>query len=74
MADVRKETLEFVAGLTDSRLDDAPGRTPFPERPAAVKLFEGCTISRMFRQLIGEEYQHLGHVALLRGLQRGLDE
>jgi hypothetical protein len=28
----------------------------------------------MFRQLIGEENQHLGHVAYLRGLQRGLDK
>jgi hypothetical protein len=28
----------------------------------------------MFRQLIGEENQHFGQIAYLRGLQRGLDK
>jgi hypothetical protein len=71
--DVRARTIEYVGGLGPEDFDVAPGRTPFPERPSTVRYFEGCTIGRMFRQLIGELNQHLGQVAYLRGLQRGLD-
>ena len=46
---------------------DAPvsGGRPLPD---------DFTIGRMFRQLIGEENQHFGQIAYLRGLQRGLDK
>ncbi len=71
--DVRRETLEYIQGLDPRDFDIAPERTPFPDNSPAVEFFEGCTIGRMFRQLIGEENQHLGQVAYLRGLQRGLN-
>lgn len=69
---VREESLVYIRRLKAADFDDVPDGTPFPEFPATVKYFEGCTVGRMFRQLIGEEDQHLGHVAFIRGLKRGL--
>ena len=71
--DVRAETLEYLQALGPGDFDTVPERTPFPEFPPAVRYFEGWSIGRMFGQLIGEEHQHLGQVAYLRGLQRGMD-
>jgi uncharacterized damage-inducible protein DinB len=68
---VRQETLAYLQRLDVSELEVAPKRSPFPEVGA---LPDDFTIGRMFRQLIGEGNQHLGHVAYLRGLQRGLDK
>ena len=70
---VREETLELIRGLGPADYDDAPGRSAFPESPGAVERFAGFTYARMFRQLIGEEDQHLGQVSYVRGLQRGLN-
>ena len=70
---VRAETLTCLDGMDPSTLDTSPGRSPFPEFGDGPGTFASFTIRRMFRQLIGEEMQHLGHVGLLRGLQRGLD-
>ena len=69
---VRAETLAFVRSLNDDDFDAVPeDRTPFPEFPASVRYFKGRSISAIFRQLIGEEDQHLGQVAFIRGLKRG---
>jgi uncharacterized damage-inducible protein DinB len=68
---VRQETLAYLQRLDASELEVTPKRSPFPE---VGGLPDDFTIGRMFRQLIGEENQHLGHVAYLRGLQRGLDK
>jgi hypothetical protein len=70
---VRQETLTYLQGLDDSTLDVHPGRIAFPE-VSTRPLPDDFTIARMFRQLIGEENQHLGQMAYVRGLQRGLDK
>ena len=70
---VRAETLKWLDGLDPNLLDTSPGRSPFPEFGEAPGIFASFTIRRMFRQVIGEEMQHLGHVSYIRGLQRGLD-
>ena len=69
---VRKSTLICLRDMTEADLDRVLGRSPFPDSPSSSQL-AAFTIARMFRQLIGEEYQHLGHVNYIRGLQRGLD-
>lgn len=70
---VRTATLAYLRSVTAEAFDAHPGRIPFPEvspRP----LPDDFTIARMFRQLIGEMNQHLGQIAYVRGLQRGLDK
>ncbi len=69
---VRKSTLFCLRDMTEADLDRVPGRSPFPGSPSSSRFAE-FTVARMFRQLIGEEYQHLGHVNYIRGLQWGLD-
>ena len=61
---VRGETLRYLDGLTAEDLD----RLPHPERRP------GYSIGKMFSHVIVEESQHVGHVAYLRGLQRGLNQ
>lgn len=69
---VREETLTYLRGLDDDDFDAVPeDRTPFPEFPATVRYFRGRSIGGIFRQLVGEEDQHLGQVSYIRGLQRG---
>ena len=58
---VRRETLGYLDGLTAEDLDSYP----HPERRP------GYTVGKMFSHVIVEESQHVGHVAYLRGLQRG---
>ncbi len=72
---VRKETLSFLRGLASKDFDITPQREPAPDRPRALssKPFEGCTIGRMFRQIVAEFNQHLGQIQYLRGLQRGIN-
>ena len=60
----RRETLEYLEGVTSGDLDSCPHPE---ERP-------GYTVGRMFSHLIVEESQHVGQVAYLRGLQRGLNK
>lgn len=63
-AAVRRETLPYLDTVTAADLE----RCPYPEqRP-------GYTIGKMFSHLIVEESQHVGQVAYLRGLQRGLSQ
>jgi hypothetical protein len=60
---VHRATLRYLESLTVPDLE----RCPDPQqRP-------GLTIGRMLSHLIVEESQHLGQVAYLRGLQRGLE-
>ncbi len=60
---VRRATLRYLDGLTPADL----ARCPHPERRP------GYSIGRMLTHLIVEGSQHLGQVAYLRGLQRGLE-
>ncbi len=58
---VRESTLGYLHQLPLEELDAVPR----PDRPQDSK-------GRMFRRLILEIGQHLGHIAYLRGMQRGL--
>ena len=58
---VRAETYRYLDSLTEAGLAEAPN----PKRP-------GYTIAEMFSHLMIEEGQHVGQVADLRGIQRGL--
>jgi uncharacterized damage-inducible protein DinB len=69
---VREETLPYLRSLSDDDFDVAPeDRTPFPEFPSTVRYFSGRSVGGIFRQLVGEEDQHLGQVSFIRGLKRG---
>ena len=69
---VREETLPYLQSLSDEDFDVVPeDRTPFPEIPASARYFSGRSVGGIFRQLIGEEDQHLGQVSFIRGLKRG---
>ena len=71
---VRQDTLNYLRGLDPEDFDSVPGRVIFPGAPAAaMERFKAFSVARMFRQLNGEEYQHVGHVGYLRGLQRGMN-
>ena len=61
---VRRETLRYLDGLSGEDLDSYP----HPERRPDY------TVGKMFSHVIVEEAQHVGQVAYLRGLQRGLDK
>ena len=61
---VREETLRYLDGLSHEDLDTCPD----PERRP------GYTVGKMFSHVIVEESQHVGQVAYLRGLQRGLNK
>jgi uncharacterized damage-inducible protein DinB len=61
---VRAATFAFLDGLTRDDLE----RCPHPERRP------GYTIGKMLGHVIVEESQHVGQVAYLRGLQRGLNQ
>ena len=63
-ASVRKETLDYIRNLDPQEFEVYP----WPDRRPDF------SIARMFRQVTGEVFQHLGHVAYLRGLQRGLNK
>ena len=71
---VRQATLTYLEAVEAAELDVHPDRVPFPEVAGGRGLPPDFTIGRMFRQLLGEENQHLGQMAYVRGLQRGLDQ
>ena len=60
---VRAGTIEFLDGLSPDDLN----RRPDPKGPQN-------SIGRMLSHVIVEESQHVGQVAYLRGIQRGLDQ
>ncbi len=57
-ASVRRATLAYLDTLTPEDME----RVPRERRPE-------MSLGAMFRQIIGEMYQHVGHIAYLRGLQ-----
>ena len=57
-AAVREATLTYLNTLTAEDMETVP-RERRPE----------MSLGAMFRQIIGEMYQHVGHIAYLRGLQ-----
>ncbi|MCH2672332.1 MAG: DinB family protein [Dehalococcoidia bacterium] len=57
--DVRTATLNYLNTVTEEQMDIVP-REARPE----------MSIGRIFRQVVGEVYQHQGHIAYLKGLQR----
>ena len=59
---VRVETYKYLESISEADL----GTEPHPSRP-------GFTVGEMFSHLIVEEAQHVGQVAYIRGIQRGLD-
>ena len=59
---VREDALELIDGLTDKDLE----RPPNPERDPTN------TIAKILSHVLIEEAQHVGQIAYLRGLQRGL--
>ena len=61
---VREDTLRYLDGLSQDVLETCP----HPERRP------GYTIGKMFSHVIVEESQHVGQIAYLRGLQRGLNK
>ena len=56
---VRAATLSYLKSVTAEQLDVVP-REARPE----------MSVGRIFRQVIGEIYQHQGHIAYLKGLLR----
>lgn len=58
-AAVRTATLSYLKSMTAEQLDVVP-REARPE----------MSVGRIFRQVIGEIYQHQGHIAYLKGLLR----
>ncbi len=56
---VRVETLEYLKGLTTDDFNAVP-REQRPE----------MSVGAIFRQVVGELFQHQGHISYLRGLQR----
>ena len=61
---VREATLRYLDGLSEADLD----ATPHPERRP------GYAVGKMFSHVIVEESQHVGQIAYIRGIQRGLDK
>ena len=60
---VRAGTLEFIEALSENDLD----RCPDPKRPE-------YSVGTMLKHVIVEESQHVGQIAYIRGLQRGLNQ
>ena len=56
---VRAETLEYLKGLGPDDFNVVP-REQRPE----------MSVGAIFRQVVGELYQHQGHISYLKGLQR----
>ena len=60
---VRRETNKYLENCTSEGL----AHEPHERRP-------GYTVGKMFSHVIVEEAQHVGQVAYLRGMQRGLNK
>ncbi len=58
-AEVRAATLNYLKTVTAEQMDVVP-REARPE----------MSVGRIFRQVVGEMYQHQGHIAYLKGLIR----
>ena len=60
---VRVETYALLDSLSEEDL----ARRPHPRRPE-------YSLANMWSHLMAEECQHVGHVAFIRGVQRGIEE
>ena len=60
---VRVETYKFLDSISEADL----ALRPHPRRPE-------YSLANMFSHLLVEESQHVGHVAYIRGIQRGIEE
>ena len=61
---VRSQTVDCVKSMTSDKFNEVL-QTPF---------FGEITIAKLFGQLLCEVTLHIGQIAYLRGLQRGLDK
>ena len=61
---VRESTLAYIDGISH----DGLAETPHPERRP------GYTVARMLGHIMVEQSMHMGQIAYLRGIQRGLDQ
>ena len=64
---VRSATLEFLRSRDEAGMEEMPRA----DRPDV--WWHSFSVGAMFRQLVGEFYQHLGQISYLRGLKRGFD-
>ena len=62
---VRAGTLEYLRSLGPPDFD----ATPWADRPNM--WWHEFSVGALFRQIVGEFYQHLGQIAYLKGLKRG---
>ena len=60
---VRRETYRYLDGLSNADFDSVPFPENYPEH----------TVGKVFSHVIVEESQHVGQIAYLRGIQRGLN-
>ncbi len=61
---VRGRTVECLNGITPDKFDEIIQQ---PE-------LRGITVGKLFSYMLSEMTQHIGQIAYLRGLQRGLDK
>ena len=61
---VRESTLSYIDGISEDGLVE----TPHPERRP------GYTVARMLGHIMVEQSMHMGQIAYLRGIQRGLNQ
>jgi hypothetical protein len=61
---VRSRTLEYLKGVPPDKFDEV----------IQAGVFKGLAISKVFSLLLCEITQHIGQIAYLRGLQRGLNK
>lgn len=64
--EVRRESLAYLGTLGPGDFDQVP--------PSDHPRRRGYTIGRVWGHLVCEIGQHVGHIAYLRGLQRGLNK
>jgi hypothetical protein len=62
---VRERTVVYLKGITPDKFD---------EEIQQAELFGGMNVGMLFSYMLCELTQHIGQIAYLRGLQRGLDK
>ncbi len=67
----RDTLLEYGRAVRASTLEYLRSRSPQDFEAVPRERRPEITVAVMFRQLVGELYQHLGQLAYLKGLQRG---
>ncbi len=65
---VRQDTRKYLDTINGNDFSN----TPWSDR--SDMWWHDFSIEAMFRQIIGEVFQHLGQIAYLRGLQRGFGD